>query len=114
VSERDNIHAAEFVSGLLGPAERIAAEQRVEKDPAFAELVDQWRRRLSDLDETAPPMMPDSGLWQRIEHHLGASSQTASSASPGLLSRLWNSIEGLRAATATSLAAACVFAIVAH
>ena len=32
---------------------------------------------------------------------------------PGLFSRLWNSIDGLRAATATSLASALVFAIVA-
>ena len=30
MSERDNILAAEFVSGLLGPTERIEAEQRVD------------------------------------------------------------------------------------
>jgi anti-sigma-K factor RskA len=113
MSEHDNILAAEFVSGLLGPAERIEAEQRVERDPAFAELVAQWRTRLSDLDDTAPQVSPDPGLWQRIERQIGTSPQIADNAKPGILSRLWNSIEGLRAATAVSLASALVFAIVA-
>ncbi|MGV3634019.1 MAG: anti-sigma factor [Pseudorhodoplanes sp.] len=112
MSERDDLLAAEFVAGLLAPEARIEAERRVEREPAFAKRVEQWRTRLSDLDETAPPMTPDAGLWQRIERQIATSAQK-SSAPPGWLSRLWNSIEGLRAATATSLAAACVFAIVA-
>lgn len=113
MTERDNILAAEFVSGLLGPTERIEAGQRVERDPAFAELVGQWRKRLSDLDATAPQMTPHAGLWQRIERQIGTSAQTTSSTQAGLLSRLWNSIEGLRMATAASLASALIFAIIA-
>jgi anti-sigma-K factor RskA len=113
MSERDNIIAAEFVSGLLGPAERNEAERRIESDAAFAALVEQWRERLSDLDQTAPAMAPDAALWQRIERGIGSSAQPAAIAKPGMLSRLWDSIDGLRMATAASLASALVFAIVA-
>jgi anti-sigma-K factor RskA len=113
MSERDNILAAEFVSGLLDPAQRDAAERRVDTDAAFAALVAQWRERLSDLDRTAPAMQPDPALWQRIEAGLGTPAQPQREARPGLFSRLWNSIDGLRATAATSLASALVFAIVA-
>jgi anti-sigma-K factor RskA len=112
MSERDNILAAEFVAGLLAPAQRVEAEQRIERDRDFARLVEQWRTRLSDLDDTAPLVTPDAALWQRIEGQIG-SAAPAASAAPGLMSRLWNSIEGLRAATAVSLASALVFAVVA-
>ena len=113
MTERDNILAAEFVSGLLDPAQHADAERRVETDAAFAGLVAQWRERLSDLDRTAPAVPPDPALWQRIETGISTPSQTERSARPSLFSRLWNSIDGLRAATATSLASALVFAIVA-
>jgi anti-sigma-K factor RskA len=113
MSERDNILAADFVSGLLDPAQRDAAERRVDTDAAFAALVAQWRERLSDLDRTAPAMQPDPALWQRIEAGLGTPAQPQREARPGLFSRLWNSIDGLRATAATSLASALVFAIVA-
>src|SRR5690606_18640464 len=67
MTERDNILAAEFVSGLLDPAQRAETERRVETDADFAGLVAQWRERLSDLDRTAPALPPDPALWQRIE-----------------------------------------------
>lgn len=113
MTERDNILAAEFVSGLLDPAQRADAERRVETDAAFAGLVAQWRERLSDLDRTAPAVPPDPALWQRIEAGIETPRQTDRNPQQGFFSRLWNSIDGLRAATATSLASAVVFAIVA-
>lgn len=112
MTERDNILAAEFVSGLLDSAQRAEAERRIDTDTAFARLVEQWRARLSDLDQTAPAMHPDPAVWQRIESRIGAAAQQRET-TPGFFSRLWNSIDGLRAATATSLASALVFAIVA-
>jgi anti-sigma-K factor RskA len=112
MSERDNILAAEFVSGLLDATQRSEAERRIAQDQDFARLVEQWRTRLSDLDKTAPALPPDAALWERIERQIGTEAQTAAAA-PSLMSRLWNSIEGLRAATAVSLASALVFAIVA-
>jgi anti-sigma-K factor RskA len=113
MTERDNILAAEFVSGLLDPTQRAEAERRVETEAAFAALIAQWRERLSDLDRTAPAMPPDPALWQRIETGVAASPPADRRAQPGWFARLWNSIDGLRAVTATSLASALVFAIVA-
>lgn len=112
MTESDNLLAAELVSGLLDPAQRAAAEHRVETDADFAALVLAWRARLSDLDRTAPVLQPDASLWKRIESQINAATRTARAAKPSLLSRLWNSIDGLRAVTATSLAATLVFAIV--
>jgi anti-sigma-K factor RskA len=111
MTERDDILAAEFVAGLLDPVQRAEAERRIETDAAFASLVAQWQSRLSDLDRTAPAMQPDAAVWQRIEHGIGAAAPPERG--PGLFSRLWNSIDGLRAATAASLASALVFAIIA-
>lgn len=113
MTEHDNILAAEFVSGLLDPVNRADAERRIETDAEFARLVQAWRERLSDLDQTAPAMQPDTALWQRIESRIGTTKQGARPTRPGLFSRFWNTIDGLRTATATSLAAALVFAIVA-
>jgi anti-sigma-K factor RskA len=112
MTERDNILAAEYVAGLLDSTRRAETETRIERDRDFARLIEQWRNRLSDLDETAPRLTPDAAVWQRIERQIDAPRPDAAAA-PGLVSRLWNSIEGLRAATAVSLAAASVFAIVA-
>ena len=113
MSERDNILAAEFVSGLLDPAQRAEAERRLETDADFAMLVAQWRERLSDLDRTAPALPLDPAIWQRIETGIATPPQAERRPQPGWFTRLWNSIDGLRAATATALASALVFAIVA-
>jgi anti-sigma-K factor RskA len=113
MSERDNILAAEFVSGLLDPAQRADAERRMETDATFARLVAQWRERLSDLDMTAPALDPGPALWQGIESRISTATPPERDARPGLLSRFWNSVGGLRVAVATSLASACILAIVA-
>jgi anti-sigma-K factor RskA len=113
MTERDNILAAEFVSGLLEPAQRAEVEGRVQTDPAFASLVAQWQDRLADLDRTAPAMTPDPGQWQRIESQISATAQPQRDTRPGVLSQLWNSIGGLRATAAASLASALIFAAIA-
>lgn len=114
MTERDDtVLAAEFVAGLLEPIRRAEAERRIETDAAFARLVQQWQERLSDLDMTAPSLDPSPALWQRIENAIAAPQSAPREAKPGWLSQLWNSIGGLRAATAASLASALVFAVIA-
>src|SRR5690242_2563837 len=51
-SEPDRILAAEFVAGLLDTQTQAQAEQRIARDPAFAQEVAAWRARLADFDET--------------------------------------------------------------
>lgn len=59
--------AAEHVVGLLEGEERVEAERLLATDAAFQSAVVAWRRRLGELDETAPAMAVDEQLWTRIE-----------------------------------------------
>ena len=45
----EDMLAAEYVVGALAAEERRAAAERIERDPVFARLVDQWEVRLSPL-----------------------------------------------------------------
>ncbi|HVZ51568.1 MAG TPA: anti-sigma factor [Pseudolabrys sp.] len=68
----DELIAAEYALGVLNPAERAAAAERVARDRAFARLVADWEDRLapwaSEIAEVAPP--PE--LWGRIAAQLPA------------------------------------------
>jgi anti-sigma-K factor RskA len=61
--EEDEALAAEYVLGVLGLSDRLAAEARIKADAAFADLVAEWEQRLSpmngDFAETpAPDLLP--------------------------------------------------------
>lgn len=111
--------AAEHVLGLLEGEERGQAERLLATDAAFQALVEQWRRRFAEWDDTADDLPPGEALWQRIE--TGLADQTAAAAgrpapvrptaSPGRIQRLWNSLSfwrgfGLAGAVAALLLAA--------
>jgi anti-sigma-K factor RskA len=93
--------AAEHVLGLLEDEERGLAERLLASDEEFQTLVQQWRTRFAEWDNTAVDLPPGESLWQRIE--TGLEPQPAATAarpaasvrretSPGLLQRLWNSL----------------------
>lgn len=111
--------AAEHVLGLLEGEERGEAERLLATDAAFQALVERWRQRFAEWDETAADLPPDETLWQRIE--VGIETQPAAAAgrpapvravqSPGLLQGLWTSLTfwrsfGLAGAMAALLLAA--------
>lgn len=61
--EQDDALAAEYVLGVLSLPDRIAAEARAAKDPAFAARIAAWENRLADLNdsfdtEPAPNLLP--------------------------------------------------------
>lgn len=61
--EQDDALAAEYVLGVLALPDRIAAETRAAKDPAFAARITAWQDRLADLNDefdavAAPDLMP--------------------------------------------------------
>jgi anti-sigma-K factor RskA len=58
VDESDDLLAAEFVLGVLAIQDRIAAENRARRDPAFAEAIAAWEARLSGLDENFREVKP--------------------------------------------------------
>ncbi|NUO77671.1 MAG: hypothetical protein HOQ32_16875 [Lysobacter sp.] len=95
-----DLHAAEYVLGVLDAQQRAQAQARIAADPAFARAVADWERRLCDLlDEIAPADVPEH-VWLRLRTRLGWS--PVDTARTGVLQRLgfW------RAATAVAAAAA--------
>lgn len=101
----DDVHAGEYVLGVLDSQARMQARSRIASDPGFAGLVEQWERRFAAWMMRAEPVAPSSHVWPRIRTELGwtavASTQTG----------LWNSVGFWRGATALA-AAASVAAIV--
>lgn len=105
----DDFVAAEYVLGVLPAPERETAARRIEADPAFAQLVESWEARLSPMAEeyveVAPPRHVKDALGRRL---FGAGNDA-----PRGLARLWQSVLVWRMATALSLAAAIVVAVIA-
>lgn len=62
--------AAEYVLGTLDARASAAVEAALPRDPALAEAVAAWTRRLAPLTRLAPPEAPPPDLWDRIEARL--------------------------------------------
>ena len=58
--------AAEYVLGVLQPADMRLAEARRETDPAFAADLLFWQEKLSPLAKLVPPVQPPASLWPRL------------------------------------------------
>ncbi|MGH7043171.1 MAG: hypothetical protein ACREFY_13720, partial [Acetobacteraceae bacterium] len=101
-SERDML-AAEYVLGTLDEAERAQARRLIETDPAFAETVRAWERRLTPLSRLPDPLAPPDDLWHRIE------ARTAAPVSLDVV-HARRVLRGWQAATAGALALAAAFA----
>ncbi len=70
----DDLIAAEYVLGVLSESERSAAAARIGNERAFAQLVDEWTRRLSPLDDAYDEVAPPASLWKSVEARLFAPS----------------------------------------
>jgi len=73
--EKDAL-AAEYVLGTLAGDERANAEGMIASDPAFAELVRQWERRLGELNVMVEAVEPPPQIWDRIKSGLGTGLNT--------------------------------------
>lgn len=110
--------AAEHVLGLLEGGERGQAEQLLMSDAGFRALVEQWRKRFSEWDDTVAEVPAGDALWHRIEAGLPAQASSVRAApapradiSTGFLQGLWESLSfwrtvGLAGAVAALLLAA--------
>jgi anti-sigma-K factor RskA len=100
----DDMQAAELALGVLDGAERLAANRRAEREPAFAALVVRWEERLAPWATEIAEVTPPAQLWERIATSLPAEKTQS----------IWQSLafwRGLSLATG-AFAAACVGALI--
>jgi hypothetical protein len=62
--------AGEYVLGTLDADERTRANELLDRDPQFGELVSAWERRLGELHLMVEPVEPAPEIWQRIKARL--------------------------------------------
>lgn len=95
-----DLFAAEYALGVLDAGQRLQAQARIAADPAFAQAVADWERRLASLlDEIASADVP-AHLWPRLRTRLGWS--PVGDERRGV----WQNLSFWRAATALAAAAA--------
>jgi anti-sigma-K factor RskA len=70
--DRQDLTAAEYVLGVLGPEDRRRAEFRMASEPRFAAEVAYWEARLGGLADAVPAVAPPSKVWDGIEARLAA------------------------------------------
>ena len=66
----DDMLAAEYVAGVLPADERQMASRRIDTEPAFARLVDQWEVRLAPLGNAYQPVEPPASVKAAIDRRL--------------------------------------------
>jgi len=87
--DRD-LRAGEYVLGTLDARQSAAVELDMDRDPALAEAVAAWTRRLDPLTRLIPQAAPPPDLWARIEAGLPApAAGRPPVAAPWRLSWLW-------------------------
>jgi anti-sigma-K factor RskA len=102
----DELIAAEYALGVLAGTERAAAERRIERDQAFANLVEAWEERLAPLAEEIATVAPPPHVWDRISTALPKQRPQGAG--------LWQNLvfwRGLTLATG-ALAASCIGALI--
>jgi anti-sigma-K factor RskA len=103
----NDLLAAEYALGVLGPAARRAAERKLAQDPGFAAQVSFWETRLGGLADEVASVPPPESVWQGIEAKLaGAPAKERSG--------LWQSLAFWRtlAISSAALAAASIAGLV--
>src|SRR5262245_43355299 len=96
--------AADYVMGLLDPAEDARAERLMATDDKFARAVSAWRERLADFDASAESVAPSPALWDRISQTIQP--ELIANAGPGGRVKLWDNIRFWRAAAISGALAA--------
>jgi anti-sigma-K factor RskA len=100
----DELLAAEYVLGVLDWGTRLSAEARTLADPAFAELVSRWQRRMVPLSFDLPPVDVPNRVWVRLQERLGWSTPAAVQPAGARLA-LWRLTAGVAATIALALIA---------
>lgn len=68
--DQDDALAAEYVLGVLALPDRLAVQDRLRDDPAFAARVAAWEERLSALNDGYAEVAPPPAVLERVEARL--------------------------------------------
>ena len=87
--------AGEYVLGVLDAMQRRALEQRIARDPAFADEVAVWETHLVSLANEINPVPVPEYVWARISSELGFGPAPRTPVQPQPTS-LWNNVGAWR------------------
>jgi len=77
-----DMRAAEYVLGLLSPAETDAVRRELGRNPALTQAIAEWEARLMPLAAAVPSETPPGLIWQRLEAELGVRDSAQASIAP--------------------------------
>jgi anti-sigma-K factor RskA len=100
----DDLLAAEYVVGVLPAEERRQAARRIENDPSFARLVEEWEARLSPLSAGYPEIEPPAAAKQAIDRALFAAGRVGAAMPSAASAGIWHSLAFWRGLSAAALA----------
>lgn len=107
----DDMFAAEYVLGVLPADERRQATTRIDGEPAFARLVDQWEVRFAPLGSAYPEVEPPASVKPAIDRRLATSvAQPSAAPSPSM----WSSLAFWRGLAAAAVAALAIYVAVPY
>lgn len=106
----DDMIAAEYVLGVLRAEERRTAARRIEAEPDFARLVDQWEVRLSPMADAYAEAEPPASVKTAIDRRLFAGGDRVQTSG----SSWWSSLALWRGLAIASLAALALYVAVPY
>lgn len=96
--------AAQYVLGTLSPRARLRLQRLAANEPAIAEAIAAWERRLAGLADALPPVAPPPRVFEAITARLGFGEPVAAAG-------WWNRLAFWRIGAIASFAAALVLGI---
>lgn len=103
----DAVLAGEYVLGVLDANARAQVKARIEREPAFAALVQAWATHLAPLLEELETAPVPAHVWARIEAELDAARRGTSTAT-STPAPWWRQVWLWQATTAAAVAALAV------
>ncbi|AWC25706.1 MULTISPECIES: anti-sigma factor [Aminobacter] len=105
----DDIVAAEYVLGVLPADERRQVGMRIDGEPGFARLVDEWEVRFAPLGAAYPEVEAPASVKQAIDARLFSSTAQAPVGQPA---GLWASLAFWRGLATAAVAALAIYVAV--
>lgn len=110
----DDLVAAEYVLGVLPADERRQASARIDGEPGFARMVDQWEVHLSPLAAGYPEVEAPASVKPAIDRRLFSGTATSPAPSAQGSVGLWASLAFWRGLATAAVAALAIYIAVPY